>query len=152
MNSLINNLKNQGLIEEENIGFDQVFKHVVRAHKDLRVAKANLSIDSEAAYNYSYLAMLRMGRALMFSFGYRPIDGQQHKTVVQFCKAILGEKLKQTVLSFDHMRKFRNKFTYDEAGILVSRQQTEQSLKKAELFVEEVTKYIQKKNPQKKLM
>ncbi len=60
MNLLINNLKSQGLIEEENIGFDQVSKHVTRAHKDLKVARANLSIDSEAAYNYSYLAMLRM--------------------------------------------------------------------------------------------
>ncbi len=88
----------------------------------------------------------------MFSFGYRPIDGQQHKTVVQFCEEILGEKLKQLVLSFDHMRKFRNKFTYDEAGILVSRQQTEQSLKKAESFVGEVAKFIQKKNTQKKLV
>jgi len=152
MNLLINNLKSQGLIKEENIGFDQVSKHVIRAHKDLKVARANLSIDSEAAYNYSYLAMLRMGRALMFSFGYRPIDGQQHKTVVQFCEEILGEKLKQLVSSFDRMRKFRNKFTYDEAGILVSRQQTEQSLKKAESFVKEVAKFIQKKNTQKKLV
>lgn len=152
MNLLINNLKNNGFVKEENIGFDQVSKHVIRAHKDLRVAKANLNIDSEAAYNYSYLAMLRTGRALMFSFGYRPVDGQQHKTVVQFCEAILGKKLKQLVLSFDYMRKFRNKFTYDEAGILVSRQQTEQSLKKAESFVEEVVKSIQKRNPQKKLM
>lgn len=152
MKSVIDNLKGRGLIEQENIGFDQVFKHINRAHKDIKVAEANLSIDSEAAYNYSYLAMLRVGRALMFSLDYRPIDGQQHKTVVQFCGAILGKSFAQYVSSFDHMRKFRNKFTYDEAGILVSRQETEQSLKKAEMFVKEVTKFIQKKNPQKKLI
>ncbi|OGZ24332.1 MAG: hypothetical protein A2896_01715 [Candidatus Nealsonbacteria bacterium RIFCSPLOWO2_01_FULL_43_32] len=152
MKSLADNLKKQGFIEQDNIGFDQVSKHINRAQKDLKVAKANLSIDSEASYNDSYLAMLRTGRALMFSFGYRPIDGQQHKTVVQFCEAVLGKSFAQYVASFDHMRKFRNKFTYDEAGILVSRQETEQSLKKAEVFVEEVTKFIQKKNPQKKLI
>jgi uncharacterized protein (UPF0332 family) len=75
MKLLINNLKSQGFIEEEDIGFDQVSKHINRAHKDLKVAKSNLNIDGEASYNYSYLAMLRTGRALMFSFSYRPIDG-----------------------------------------------------------------------------
>ncbi|MFH1780919.1 MAG: HEPN domain-containing protein [Candidatus Nealsonbacteria bacterium] len=152
MKSTIDNLKKQGFIEQENIGFDQVSKHINRAYKDLKVAKANLNIDSEASYNYSYLAMLRTGRALMFSFSYRPIDGQQHKTVVQFCGTMLGKSFVSLVSSFDHMRKFRNKFTYDEAGILVSRQETEQSLKRAEIFVEKVTQFIQKKNPQKKLI
>jgi len=71
---------------------------------------------------------------------------------VQFCKAILGKNFTQLISSFDYMRKFRNKFTYYEAGILVSHQQAEQSLKKAEIFVRDVTKFIQKKNPQKKLI
>jgi len=152
MKKLINNLEKQGFIEKKNIGFDQIFKHVNRAHKDLKVAKANLKIDGEVAYNYSYLAMLRTGRALMFSFNYRPIDGQQHKTVVQFCEVILGKDYSRLVSSFDRMRKFRNKFTYDEAGILVSIQESEQSLEKAEKFVAVVTKIIQKKNPQRKLI
>ena len=84
MNEFLTTYKEKGLIKEEKIGFDQVIKHFERAKKDLRVAKANLEIDTEAAYNYAYLAMLRMGRALMFSYGYRPVDGEQHKTVVFF--------------------------------------------------------------------
>jgi uncharacterized protein (UPF0332 family) len=132
MKPLLDNLKKQGFIAQEKIGFDQVVKHISRAQKDLVVAKANLEIDSEAAYNYSYLAMLRAGRALMFNFGCRPIDGQQHKTVVDFCSAVLGRDFKELTLSFDKMRKLRNRFTYDEPGILVSQVEAKQSLSRAE--------------------
>ena len=50
------------------------------------------------------------------------------------------------------MRKFRNRFTYEEPGILVSRQQIEEALKSACQFVQEVSIFIQKKNPQKKII
>jgi len=151
MKSLIVDLESRGYISKVKIGFDQISKHIVRARKDLKVAEANLKIDSEASYNYAYLAMLRSGRALMFSFGFRPSDGQQHKTVVLFSEAILDKEFSKLVVNFDRMRKFRNKFTYEEPGILVSRQQTEQSLRNARHFVQKVTEFIQRKNPQKRL-
>jgi len=56
------------------------------------------------------------------------------------------------VAKFDRMRKFRNRFTYEEPGILVSRQQIEEALKSACQFVQEVSIFIQKKNPQKKIV
>lgn len=148
----IADLKNQGLIAEEKIGFEQITRHLERAMKDLKVAEANLKIDNEASYNYAYLALLRTSRALMFSYGFRPIDGQQHKTLVVFCEAALGKEFFKLVARFDRMRKFRNKFTYDEPGILVSRQQTEAALKEAKVFVKKVREFIQAKNPQKKLI
>lgn len=151
MKSIIEQLHKRGLIEKENTGFDQVLTHIKRAHKDIQVSKANLMIDTEAAYNYAYLAMLRSGRALMFLHGYRPVGGQQHKTVVEFCGAVLGEEYENLTEAFDRMRKFRNKFTYAEPGILVSRQQTEQSLERAKSFVKKVAEIIQAKNPQKEL-
>ena len=145
-------LKNQSLIAEEKIGFEQITRHLERAAKDLRVAEANLKIDNEASYNYAYLALLRTSRALMFCYGFRPIDGQQHKTLVVFCEAVLGKDFSKLVARFDRMRKFRNKFTYEEPGILVSRQQTEEALKEAKEFVKKVRVFIQAKNPQKKLV
>ncbi len=54
------------LISREMIGKDQVDKNLKRAFQDIVVARANVEIDREASYNYSYLAMLRAGRALMF--------------------------------------------------------------------------------------
>ena len=152
MKITIDSLLNQKLITEEQIGFDQIIKHIERARQDLKVSKANLKIDSEAACNYAYLAMLRTGRALMFSFGFRPIDGQQHKTIVIFAEAVLGKDFFLLLARFDRLRKFRNRFTYEEPGILVSRQQTEDALATANQFVNKVTDFIHKKNPQIKLL
>lgn len=140
-----------GLIKKEKIGFDQIIKHIDRANVDLKVARKNLKIDTEAAYNYTYLAMLRAGRALMFSRGYRPTDGRQHKTVVEFCAYVLGRKYTVLIKHFDRMRQKRNKFTYDEPGLMVSATETINALGKAEKFVKEITKFIQTKNPQVKL-
>lgn len=50
------------------------------------------------------------------------------------------------------MRKFRNKFTYQEPGILVSRQEIGEALKSACQFVQKVAEFIQKNNPQKKII
>jgi len=149
---LIKDLENQKFIAKEQIGFDQIIKHINRAYKDLKVSEANLKIDNEAAYNYAYLAMLRTGRALIFSFGYRPIDGQQHKTIVLFSEAILGKDFSKLIAKFDRMRKFRNKFTYQEPGILISRQEIKEALKSASQFVQKVDEFIQKNNPQKKII
>ena len=150
MKDFIESYKQKGLIKEENIGFDQVIRHLERVKKDLHVAEANLKIDTETSYNYAYLAMLRSGRALMFSLKYRPIDGEQHKTVVAFCENALGKN--EIIKYFDRMRKKRNRFTYDEPELLISETETKQALKNAKEFVELIHNYIQNKNPQKKLI
>ncbi len=51
MSGFIEIYQEKGLIRAEAIGFDQVVKHLNRARMDLRVAKANLAIDTEVAYN-----------------------------------------------------------------------------------------------------
>lgn len=141
----------KGLIKKEKIGIDQISKYIKRAQKDLKVANANLSIDTEAAYNYAYLAMLRTGRALMYFRGFRPADGQQHKTVVEFCEYLLGKNYADLVQHFDKMRKKRNLFTYDEPGLLVSETETENAFETAKIFVKKVSEYIEKQTPQRKL-
>ncbi|MDD5098332.1 MAG: HEPN domain-containing protein [Candidatus Pacebacteria bacterium] len=152
MKNFINEYKNKGLIKEENIDINQVVKHLERAKKDLRAADANLKIDIEISYDCAYKAMLRSGRALMFSFKYRPIDGEQHKTVVVFSEYVLGPEYLKMVKHFDRMRKKRNRFTYDEPELLVSETETKQAIENAKNFFEEVCKFIQNKNPQKKLI
>jgi len=148
----IQDLVNRGLIQkEEGIGFDQIEKHLKRARRDLEVASANLSIDSEASFNYAYLAMLRAGRALMFSFSYRPIDGFQHKTIVDFAGCVLESNFSTLIAKFDRMRKTRNKFTYEEPGLLVTETEAESALQFAKNFVSEVNRFLKEKSQQKKM-
>ena len=104
---------NQGFIKKQKVDFSQIEALLLRAHKDIVTAKANLEIDEEVTYNYSYLAMLRCGRSIVFMKGYRSVDGQQHKTIIELSGEILGEEFKSIVKKFDRMRRKRNQFTYD---------------------------------------
>ncbi|HOF44645.1 MAG TPA: HEPN domain-containing protein [Candidatus Pacearchaeota archaeon] len=152
MNDKILKLEECKLISREMIGKDQVDKNLKRAFQDIVVARANVEIDREASYNYSYLAMLRAGRALMFFYGYRPFGTNQHKTVVSFAEIILGKDSTNLIFKFDKMRKFRNKFTYEEPGILISENDLKSSIDSAEKFIEKINSFIKEKSSQEKLI
>ncbi len=93
--------------------------------------------------------MLHAGRALMLFKGYRPCDGYQHKTVVDFASIVLGEKYKILVQHFDKMRKKRNIFTY-EVSISISKTEVKNALKSAMDFIKAVHNIIEKEDPQHK--
>jgi len=138
---------NQGLIKKQKVDFSHIEALLLRAQKDIVVAKVNLEIDEEVTYNYAYLAMLRCGRSIVFMKGYRSVDGQQHKTIIELSGEILGEEFKNIVKKFDRMRRKRNQFTYDPF-IPVSKIEAKNALKTAEEFVKIVLKLVQKENPQ----
>lgn len=144
---MIDDFLRDGLIKKQEVNFTQVEKLISRAQKDLIVAKANLEIDEEASYNYAYLAMLRCGRALLFLKGIRTSDGQQHKTVIELTKFILGKDFEILIEKFDRMRRKRNQFIYDPF-LPISKTESENALKTAMDFVMKISKLIKKENPQ----
>lgn len=143
-------LESQGLIEKVSFSNKQIVSNINRARKDLITAKANIEIDEEWAYTISYHAMLRAGRALMFSMGYRPKGKNQHKTVVDFCAEALGEEFRNLTERFNRMRIKRHDFIY-EPERPISRTEATKSLESAERFVREIMDKIQKASPQKML-
>ena len=72
----------KGLVKHQRVNFPQIEKQIVRSKKDLETAQLVLKNDSEWSATIAYHAMLRSGRAFLFSKGYLPTDGGQHKTVV----------------------------------------------------------------------
>ena len=150
MNLSLKRLESQGFIEKVKYSDKQIVSNITRARKDLITAKANIEIDEEWAYTISYHAMLRAGRALIFSLDYRPKGKNQHKTVVDFCAEILGEDFKNLTERFNRMRIKRHDFIY-EPERPISKTEVTKSLESAEKFVKEIMDRIQKANPQKKL-
>lgn len=137
----------QNLIKRQDPNFRQIEKQVLRARKDLKTFHLVEKEDPEWASAIAYQAMLRMGRALLFSYGYLPIERQQHKTVVEITGKILGPKFSLTIKHFNKLRKKRNIFFYDSED---ARNFTE--AKKAievaeELFIE-IKDKIKALNPQ----
>ena len=145
--NIVKIMLNQGLIKKQKVDFSHIEALLLRAQKDIIAAKANLKIDEEVTYNYAYLAMLRCGRSIVFMKGYRSVDGQQHKTIIELSGDVLGEKFKNIIKKFDRMRRKRNQFTYNPF-IPVSKTEAENALMSAEEFVKIVLKLVQKENPQ----
>ena len=139
-----------GFLKEHTKDATQAEKLLVRAFRDLKTAKANMEIDEEAAYTFAYLAMLRSGRGLMFLKGYRPVDGRQHKTVVEVAGYFLGAVYEDLVYKFEQMRRKRNQFTY-EPDLPLGLKEAQAALKTAESFVREILKQVRKDMPQLEL-
>lgn len=137
----------KGLLKRQKSDLRTVEKLVRRAHKDLKAAKANLDIDEGIAYTVAYLAMLHAARAFILLKGFRPADGYQHKTVVEFISYFLGREFKVTAEQFDRMRRKRNIFTY-EVDISISRSEATNAFKTATSFVDLMKEIIQREDPQ----
>lgn len=141
----------KGLVKEEKIGFTQTAKVISRAYRSIKSAGTLLKDgDPEGSYQLSYEAMLLSGRALVFSFGYRPRAYGSHKIVVDFAREALGEKNNVIVFKFDKMRKNRHYLIYG-SGLSISETEAKNAMSSAEKFVLKIEKLVQKKNSQKKL-
>jgi len=146
----LKDLESQGLIEKVKVTERQIWLHLTRAEKDLATAEANLDIDEEWAFTIAYHAMLRAGRALMLLEGYRLKGRDQHKTIVVFCAAILGEQYKQLVNRFNRMRVKRHHFIY-EPEKPISKTEAIGSIQSARELVEKIKEVLKAESPQKRL-
>lgn len=137
----------EGLIKKQKTSFDAIEKLIGRSIKDLEGSKANLTIDEGIAYTVAYLAMLRAGRAFMLLRGFRPSDGYQHKTVVEFMSHSLGGEYRNIVERFDRIRRKRNIFTY-EIDVSITKTEAVSTFEIAVKFVTLIKELIKKENPQ----
>ncbi len=137
----------KGLLKRQRVNFKQIETQLVRAIKDLRTARLVLREDPEWAATIAYQAMLRAGRALLFSKGYLPADGAQHRTVVELTHHLLGREYAALVEHFEKMRRKRNLFFYesDLAGTLT---EAENALKTSSRLIRVIQGMIQQENPQ----
>lgn len=140
------NLESKGLLKKERIGIDQAKALLVNASKNIVASEKNLSIDEEACYTLAYNAMLKIARALVFLQGYRPSDGQQHKTTIEVAGEILGKEFSELINMFNLMRKKRNQFTYDPM-LPISLTEAKNALKTANDFHKKVKLFLDEKYP-----
>ena len=137
----------RGLVKEQRPNFDQIEQQIGRAQKDLKTFGVVLNSDPEWASTIAYQAMLRLGRALIFSYGYLPADGQQHKTVVEITGKLLGGDFDLLIKYFDRMRRSRNTFFYDSLDTN-NEAQAKKAFETAEALLKVVKGKICKNNPQ----
>lgn len=137
----------KGLLKQQRINFKQIEKQIIRAKKDLKTAQTVLNEDPEWGATIAYHAMLRAGRALLFSKGYLPADGAQHRTVVELTHKLLGKDYSLLIQKFEKMRRRRNIFFYESDPFGTSTE-AENALKTASQLIHIIEEMIQKENPQ----
>ena len=147
---LIKKLEKEGKLVVQKVGIVQIEALLKESIIDLEESKKTLHIADRATYIMAYTAMLKAGRALLLLKGSRPIDGAQHKTVVEMTGAILGDKYTSLISHFETMRRKRNELTY-EAGTLLSGSESKQALDDATLLVKNILKEAKSRNPQLEL-
>lgn len=139
--------EDQGFLKKEEIGPDQIRNLLRRADKNLRTARPILKIDLEAGFESAYNSVLKSGRALIYLHGYRPDDGQQHKTTIDLIAIILKDYPGEIFYKIDKMRRKRNQIMYaptPELGI----QEAENFITTAENFLEVVKKFLNQNHSQ----
>jgi len=141
-----------GLLKKEKIGFDEISKVLEKAHQKIKSAYVLVkNDDAENGFQLAYEAMLLAGRALVFSYDFRPRATSSHKIVVQFSEIILKKDYKNLTDKFNKARLKRNYLIYG-IGLAISKTEAENALKTAEQFVDKISEIIRKKNPQKELI
>ena len=71
----------------------------------MKTAEANLKIDLTWSFAIAYHAMIRAGRALMYSKGYLPTAKHSHKTIVEFTRLTLGDEYHSLVGKFNRFTR-----------------------------------------------
>lgn len=140
----------ENLIKKLQPDFNQIAAQLKRAQKDLKTAKTVLVDDPTWAFTISYHAMLRAGRALMFSKGYLPTANQSHKTIVEFTETLIGPEYANIISRFNRMRRQRHNFIYDSQNHITT-SEAKTAIETAGKMVEKIIDLIKKDNPQKEL-
>lgn len=135
----------KGLIKKDNIEPSQVLNIIKKSRRSIKSAKLIMKDDSENSYQLAYEAMLLAGRALVFSFGFRPRAAGSHKIVVDFSKEILGKETTTLVYKFNKMRKKRHYLIYG-TGLYISEVDSRNAIISAVQFLRYIIKFIRKKN------
>ena len=127
-------------------------KLLEKSYKCLKAADLLLKEEvEESVFKETYDAMILAGRALMFSLGFKPRTVGSHTITIDFCELYLGKDFGMLVVKFKKMKQKRNYLIYG-IGLVVSKTEAENALKTAKEFVEKISEFIRKKNPQKKLI
>ena len=142
----IKELIDKGLIKkDDNIDSFQVLSVIKKSRRSIKSAKLLVEDDQENSYQLAYEAMLQAGRALVFSFGFRPRAAGSHKIVVDFSKKVLGKEIATTVFKFNKMRKTRHYLVYG-TGLYISEVDSRNAILFATKFLKHVIRFIKDRN------
>lgn len=143
---IIQEFIDKNLIKKDDyIDSSQVQSVLEKSRQSIKSVRLLIDDDRENSYQLAYEAMLLAGRALVFSFGFRPRAAGSHKIVVDFSKKVLGKEIATLVFKFNKMRKIRHYLIYG-LGLSISEVDSRNAIASAAKFLKNVESFINDKN------
>lgn len=155
MNMNLENLLNR-LLEERKIRKQETDVNFLNgllsaAQQNFLAAKYNLNGGfSDTAFKSAYDGLLQISRVILFLNGFRPDDGEQHKTTFLVAGALLGDDFSGLIGKIDRYRIKRNNAVYQPIDF-ISKSEAEGILNSAKEYWMAAKKYLKNKNKQLEL-
>ena len=141
----------EGKIKKQNTDVHYLNGLLESSLQNFLSAKYNLEGNFyETAFKSVYDGVLQISRAILLLNGYRPDDGEQHKTTFMIVEVILGREFKELIERIDRYRIKRNKAIYQPVSF-ISRSEAEGILEDAKEYWYIVKKYLKTRDPQLEL-
>jgi len=140
----------EGKLKPQKADLDFLNAMLDAARKNFDAALAVRAIAEEAAFKLFYDGLLQISRVVVLLNGYRPDDGEQHKTTFLAAGEILGPEYEDLIRKLQKLRIKRNICIYDPKE-LIGKSETDAMHATAKKFWSKVRVYLEKANPQLKL-
>lgn len=121
------------------------------AHHNFSAAKYNFNGEfMDTSFKSTYDGILQISRVILLLNGYRPDDGEQHKTTFLIAGAFLGKEFEESIAKIDRYRIKRNNAIYQPIDF-ISKSEASGILESARDFWFIAKKYLKENNKQLEL-
>lgn len=143
----LQNLIRLGKLKKQNTDTAYINGLLEAAHRNFEAALMVQGKVDEAAFKLTYDGLLQVGRAILLLNGYRPDDGDQHKTTFEVAGIILGDEYRDLISRIQRFRVKRNNCMYNPIGLL-SASETESIVSIGRQFWKQTKEYLREKDLQ----
>jgi hypothetical protein len=148
--NLFDRLSREGKLKRQKTDTDYLNALLDAAGRNFEAALVVRGRVDEAAFKLFYDGLLQISRVVVLLHGYRPDDGEQHKTTFLAAGEILGSEYEDLIRKIQKLRIKRNSCVYDPKG-LIGKSETDAMYNTAKIYWTKVRQYLEKANPQLKL-
>jgi len=150
LESSLAKLANAGKLRRQKAGLDYLNDLLEGARRNFDAASVLQGRVDEAAFKLYYDGLLQVSRAVVLLAGFRPDDGEQHKTTFLAAGEILGQEFEDLIRKIQKFRIKRNDCVYEPTG-LIGKSEAEAIHQTAKAFWAGVRAHLKDKNPQLRL-
>lgn len=151
LENLLEELLKSGKVKKQATNTNYLNGLLNAAHSNFSAAKYNFDGGfMDTTFKSAYDGLLQISRAILLLNGYRPNDGEQHKTTFLVAGAFLGKEFEELIIKIDRYRIKRNNAIYQPIDF-ISKNEATGILGSAKDFWLVAKKYLKENNKQLEL-